>query len=62
MVFFQLIGAAVEFSAAQLVRTRLGLVGLALLTLLLVGIRAGHPRLVGWTAFALLLLTLQLQV
>jgi len=61
MIFFQLVGAAVEFLTADLVRTNLGFAGLVALTLALVGIRAGHPRLAGWAAFAFLLLTLQLQ-
>jgi len=61
MIFFQLVGAAVEFATVQLVQTKLGFAGLVLLTLALVGIRAGHPRLAGWAAFVFLLLTLQLQ-
>jgi hypothetical protein len=62
MVIFQLVGAAIEFGTAQLVRSELGFAGLVLPTLVLVGIRAGHPRLAGWAAFLFLLLTLQLQV
>ena len=61
MILFQLVGAAVEFATAQLVRTELGFAGLVLLTLALVGVRAGHPRLAGWAALVFLLLTLQLQ-
>ncbi|MGW3410825.1 hypothetical protein [Streptomyces sp. NPDC000888] len=61
MVIFQLVGIAVEFGTAQLVHSELGFAGLVLLTLALVGIRTGNPRLAGWAAFLFLLLTLQLQ-
>jgi hypothetical protein len=61
MVIFQVVGAAVEFGMAQLVQTELGFAGLILLTLALVGVRAGHPRLAGWAAFLFVLLALQLQ-
>jgi hypothetical protein len=61
VIFFQLVGVAIEFGVTQLVRSRLGLAGLVLLTLLVVGVRAGHPRLVWWSAGLFFLLTLQLQ-
>jgi hypothetical protein len=61
MVFFQLVGVCVEFAMAQLVQSRLGFAGLVLLTLVLVGIRTGHPRLAWWSAGLFFLLTLRLQ-
>ncbi|MFE5142747.1 hypothetical protein [Streptomyces fagopyri] len=61
MVFFQLVVAALEFGAAQLVRSRLGVAGLLLLTCLVVGIRAHSARLVWWSAGLFFLLTLQMQ-
>ncbi|MFJ4834856.1 hypothetical protein ACIP79_33850 [Streptomyces sp. NPDC088747] len=61
MFFFQLVGAAVEYGTAQLVHSELGFAGLVLLTVALVGIRTGQPRLAGWSAFLFLLLTFQLQ-
>ncbi|MFG3169174.1 hypothetical protein [Streptomyces sp. NPDC048200] len=61
MVVFQLIGAAVEFGTGYLVQSRLGVVGLVLLTLALVGVRAREPRLAGWAALLFLLLCLQVQ-
>jgi len=61
MVIFQVVGAAVEFGMAQLVQKELGFAGLVLVTLALVGVRAGHPRLAGWAAALFFLLTLQLQ-
>lgn len=61
VIFFQLLGVGVEFCVTQLVQTRLGLAGVVLLTLLLVGVRAGHPRLVWWSAALFFLLTLQIQ-
>ncbi|MGW3421595.1 hypothetical protein [Streptomyces phaeochromogenes] len=61
MVFFQLVGLGVEFAMTQLVRSRLGLTGLVLLTLISVGVRAHHPRLAWWSAGLFFLLTLQLQ-
>ncbi|QFZ75601.1 hypothetical protein GFH48_22130 [Streptomyces fagopyri] len=61
MVFFQLVVAALEFGAAQLVRSRLGVAGLLLLTCLVVGIRADSARLVWWSAGLFFLLTLQMQ-
>lgn len=61
MIFFQLVGATVEFGTAQLVHSELGFAGLVLLTLALVGIRTRQPRLAGWAAFLFFLLALQLQ-
>ncbi|MFE6483037.1 hypothetical protein ACFVGN_08900 [Streptomyces sp. NPDC057757] len=61
MIFFQLVGAAVEFGTVQLAQSKLGFAGLVLLTLALVGIRTGQPRLAGWAALLFFLLTLQLQ-
>ncbi|MER7679482.1 hypothetical protein [Streptomyces sp. NPDC096934] len=61
MVFFQLVAAVLEFGVAQLVRSRLGLAGLLVLTCLVVGIRAGSARLVWWSAGLFFLLTLQMQ-
>jgi hypothetical protein len=61
VIFFQLVCLGIEFSVTQLVRMKLGLVGLVLLTLLLVGVRAGHPRLAWWSAALFFLLTLQIQ-
>ncbi|MFG2473920.1 hypothetical protein [Streptomyces fagopyri] len=61
MVFFQLVVAALEFGAAQLVRSRLGVAGLLLLTCLVVGIRADSARLVWWSAGLFFLLTLRMQ-
>ncbi|MFD9330733.1 hypothetical protein [Streptomyces sp. NPDC060065] len=61
MVFFQLVGTGVRFGVTQLVQTELGFKGLVLLTLVLVGIRARHPRLALWAAGLFFLLTLQLQ-
>jgi hypothetical protein len=61
MVFFQLVGVGVEFAIAQLVQSTLGYAGLLLLTLVLVGVRGGHPRLACWSAGLFFLLTLQLQ-
>ncbi|MGW3632550.1 hypothetical protein ACWD7F_20695 [Streptomyces sp. NPDC005122] len=61
MVFFQLVVAVLEFGTAQLVRSRLGLAGLLVLTSLVVGIRAGSARLVWWSAALFFLLTLQIQ-
>ncbi|MET8407625.1 hypothetical protein ABZV34_05860 [Streptomyces sp. NPDC005195] len=61
MVFFQLVVAVLEFGTAQLVRSRLGLAGLLVLTSLVVGIRAGSARLVWWSAALFFLLTLQMQ-
>lgn len=56
VIFFQLVGVGLELGVTQL-----GLVGLVLLTLLLVGVRAGHPRLAWWSAALFFLLTLQIQ-
>ncbi|MDQ1037141.1 hypothetical protein QFZ75_003557 [Streptomyces sp. V3I8] len=61
MVFFQLLGACIRLALSQLVQSRLGFTGLVLLALLLVGVRAGHPRLAWWSAGLFFLLTLQLQ-
>ncbi|MGP4046339.1 hypothetical protein [Streptomyces sp. 2A115] len=61
MVFFQLVGTCIEFWTMQAVQTRLGIAGLALLTLAIVGVRARHPRLAWWSAGLFFLLTLQLQ-
>jgi hypothetical protein len=61
MVFFQLLGAYIGFVLSQLVRSRLGFAGLVLLALMLVGVRAKHPRLVWWSAGLFFLLTLQVQ-
>lgn len=61
MVFFQLVAAVLEFGVAQLVRSRLGLAGLLILTCLVVGIRAGSTRMVWWSAALFFLLTLQMQ-
>jgi hypothetical protein len=43
-----------------LVQWKLGFTGLVLMTMVLMGMRAGHPRLAGWAVFVLFLLTLQL--
>jgi hypothetical protein len=59
MVFFQLVGTLVEFMTTQFVQAQLGFAGLVMLTLVLVGVRAGHARLAGWSAVIFLLLTLQ---
>jgi hypothetical protein len=61
MVFFQLVGVGVEFAMTQLVLSRIGVIGLILLTLVSVGVRARHPRLAWWSAGLFFLLTLQLQ-
>ncbi len=61
MVFFQLLGVCIEFAMSQLVRSRLGLAGMVLLTLAVVGARAGHPRTAWWSAGLFFLLTLQVQ-
>lgn len=61
MVFFQLVGAGVEIGVTQLVRSRLGLAGLVLLSCLTVSVRAGHHRLAWWSAALFFLLTLQIQ-
>jgi hypothetical protein len=61
MLFWQLLGVYIEFAISQLIRSRLGLSGLVLSVLLLVGVRAGHPRLAWWSAGLFFLLTLQLQ-
>jgi hypothetical protein len=61
VIFFQLVCMGVELGVTQLVRTEIGLVGVVLLALLLVGVRAGHPRLAWWSAALFFLLTLQIQ-
>ncbi|MBQ0847514.1 hypothetical protein ACFU9Y_03755 [Streptomyces sp. NPDC057621] len=61
MLFCLLLGIGVKFAITQLVQARLGFAGLVLLALLLVGVRAGYPRLAWWSAGLFFLLTLQLQ-
>jgi hypothetical protein len=61
MITWQVVGVCIEFAASQLVQSRLGLASLILLTLLLVAVRTGHPRLACWSAALFFLLTLQLQ-
>ena len=61
VVVFQLVGTAVQYGTAQLVESEVGFAGLVLLTLALVGARAGHPRLAWWSVGLFFLLTLQLQ-
>ncbi|WP_329546858.1 hypothetical protein OG548_23980 [Streptomyces sp. NBC_01356] len=59
MVFFELVGMAVQFTVAHLVDQKLGPPGAVLLALVVVGIRARHPQLTWWAAFLFILLMAQ---
>ena len=59
MVFFELVGAGVEFGMTHLVQSQLGLLGPLLLTLLVVGMRTQHPRLTWWAALLFIVLMAQ---
>ncbi|WAU85811.1 hypothetical protein O1Q96_42605 [Streptomyces sp. Qhu-G9] len=60
MVFYELIGMAVRFILTELVHQRLGLLGLLLVALAVVAVRAGQLRQ-AWWAPLLLFVMLMLQ-
>ncbi|MFD9461298.1 hypothetical protein [Streptomyces sp. NPDC060027] len=58
MLFWQLVGTAIQFCVNQQIQQRLGLLGLALLALVAVGVRVRHIPLACWAAAALLVVLL----
>ncbi|MBV1936629.1 hypothetical protein [Streptomyces sp. BV286] len=60
MVLYELIGMAVRFVLTELVRQRLGLLGLLLVALAVATVRAGQLRQAWWPAlFLFVMLMLQ---